>query len=66
MFLEIEKTNQSLIKKEQEASENLDKAKQSKEEFDTKLKELKPSVEIIAYEPDSSPMITKGISASVR
>lgn len=41
MFLEIEKTNQSLIKKEQEASENLDKAKQAKDEFDIKLKELK-------------------------
>ena len=41
IFLEIEKTNQSLIKKEQEASENLDKAKQTKDEFDTKLKELK-------------------------
>lgn len=41
MFLEMEKTNQSLIKKEQEVSENLDKAKQSKVEFDTKLQELK-------------------------
>ncbi len=41
IFLEIEKTNQSLIKKEQEATENLDKAKQSKDEFDSKLKELK-------------------------
>ncbi len=41
IFLEIEKTNQSLIKKEQEATQNLDKAKQTKDEFDTKLKELK-------------------------
>ncbi len=41
MFLEIEKTNQSLIKKEQEATENLDKAKQTKDELDEKLKELK-------------------------
>ena len=41
MFLEIEKTNQSLIKKEQEASLNLQAAKSSKTEFDEKLKELK-------------------------
>jgi len=41
IFLEIEKTNQSLIKKEQEATQNLDKAKKTKDEFDTKLKELK-------------------------
>ncbi len=41
IFIEIEKTNQSLIKKEQEATKNLDVAKQTKEEFDTKLKELK-------------------------
>lgn len=41
MFLEIEKTNQSLIKKEQEANVNLEMAKNTKEEFDTKLKELK-------------------------
>lgn len=41
IFIEIEKTNQNLIKKEQEATKNLDVAKQTKEEFDTKLKELK-------------------------
>lgn len=41
MFLEIEKTNQSLIKKEQEANENLESAKNAKVEFDEKLKELK-------------------------
>ncbi len=41
MFLEIEKTNQSLIKKEQEASKNLEEVKTTKTEFDEKLKELK-------------------------
>jgi len=41
MFLEIEKTNQSLIKKEQEASIHLENAKNTKDELDEKLKEVK-------------------------
>lgn len=41
MFLEIEKTNQSLIKKEQETTENLDEAKKTNLEYKEKLKELK-------------------------
>ncbi|MBR5304253.1 MAG: Smr/MutS family protein [Candidatus Gastranaerophilales bacterium] len=41
MFLEIEKTNQSLIKKEQEASVHLESAKSTKIELDEKLKEVK-------------------------
>ena len=41
IFLEIEKTNQSLIKKEQEASVHLENAKNAKVELDEKLKEAK-------------------------
>ena len=41
MFLEIEKTNQNLIKKEQVASEYLESAKSTKIELDEKLKEVK-------------------------
>ena len=41
LFIEIEKTSQSIIKKEQEASVHLENAKSTKTEFDEKLKELK-------------------------
>lgn len=41
MFLEIEKTNQSLTQKKQEAQIHLDTVKKSKEEFDEKLKEIR-------------------------
>ena len=41
IFLNIEKTNQELIKKEQEAQDNLDNSKKIKTELDDKLKDLK-------------------------
>ncbi len=41
MFLEIEKTNQSLIEKEKEAQKNLDEAQKQNAEYSEKLKELK-------------------------
>ncbi len=41
IFLNIEKTNQELIKKEQEAQNNLDNSKKIKTELDDKLKDLK-------------------------
>lgn len=41
LFLEIEKTNQSLIEKEQKAKDNLENAKKTNEEYTEKLKELK-------------------------
>ncbi len=41
MFLEIEKTNQSLIEKEQQAKKNLDEAQKQNAEYSEKLKELK-------------------------
>jgi len=41
LFLEIEKTNQSLIKKEQETNIHLENAKNTKIELDEKLKEVK-------------------------
>lgn len=41
MFLEIEKTNQSLIEKEELAQKNLDEAQKQNTEYEEKLKELK-------------------------
>ena len=41
MFLEIEKTNQSLIEKEKEAQKNLDEAQKQNAEYSEKLRELK-------------------------
>ncbi len=41
IFLEIEKTNQNLIKKEEETNDNLLEAKKTNEKYQEKLKELK-------------------------
>ena len=41
LFFEVEKTNQLLIKKEEEVSKNLDETKKQKDELDEKIKDIK-------------------------